>query len=73
MGTGFAGILGCELVDVALNARYESLVGLRKIRSARCGGVIAVARGRGAGMEVLVGCETLGDQLGADDSCHSEA
>jgi len=29
-------ILGCELVDVALNARYESLVGLRKIRSARC-------------------------------------
>ena len=64
---GLAGILGGQLIDVALDPRYESLVGLGQVRATGGGGVIAVARRRGPGMEVLVGGEALGDQLGADD------
>jgi hypothetical protein len=66
-GDGLAGILLGELVDGALDAVDERLVGLGQVGAAGGGGVVAVAGGRGAGMEVLVGGEALGEQLGADD------
>jgi len=66
-GHWMARVLLGQLVDGALDASHKSLVGLGQVRAAGGGGVIAVTRRRGPGMEVLVGGEALGDQLGADD------
>jgi hypothetical protein len=67
MGTGLPGFSCGELVDGALDAVDERLVGLGQVGAAGGSGVVAVAGGRGARMEVLVGSEALRQQLRADD------
>ncbi len=53
MGTGLPGFCAASLSMSPWMRCDELRVGLRKIRAAGRGGVVAVARGRGAGMEVL--------------------
>ena len=52
--------------SVSLNAVDELLVGRRIVRGARVGGVIAIARNRGAGVEVHRCGEALPDKVRAD-------
>src|ERR1035437_4119898 len=66
-GDGLAGVLLGELVDGALDAIDEDLAGLSQVGAAGSGSVIARASGRGPGMEVTLGGEALGEQLGADN------
>ena len=61
-GNGLAGVLFGELVDGALDAVNKSFVGLGQVGAAGGCGIVAIAGGRWAGMEVSIRGEALGKQ-----------
>ena len=65
---GERGVLGAELLQVALHPVDQLLVGGAEVRAAGRQAVVAiVAGGRGAAVEILGPGEVLADQLRADD------